>query len=147
MTAAESPSAALIDIAIAALGVGLSHALNNPYRDPAVSVLIGLALIASAGLLAQKRVSLLVSAGLDRDQVGQLRKIIVADPAVESVGHLLTMGLDAGECAVDGCLAVSVSPESRRGRASDQTPGARDQEALPGHPAPLRGVGSTQAGN
>ena len=86
-------SAALIGIAIAALGVGLSHALNNPYFDPAASVLIGLVLIASAGLLARKSVSLLVGASLDREQLGQLRKIIVADPAVESVGHLLTMRL------------------------------------------------------
>ena len=86
-------SAALIGIAIAALGVGLSHALRNPYFDPAASVLIGLVLIASAGLLARKSVSLLVGASLDREQLGQLRRIIVADPAVESVGHLLTMRL------------------------------------------------------
>ena len=86
-------SAALIGIAIAALGVGLSHALSNPYFDPAASVLIGLVLIASAALLARKSVSLLVGVSLDRDQLGQLRKIIIADPAVESLGHLLTMRL------------------------------------------------------
>jgi cation diffusion facilitator family transporter len=86
-------SAALIGIAIAALGIGLSHALKNPYVDPAASVLIGLVLIGSAGLLARKSVSLLVGVSLDRDQLGQLRKIIVADPAVESVGQLLTMRL------------------------------------------------------
>jgi len=86
-------SAALIGIAIAALGVGLSHALKNPYFDPAASMLIGLVLIASAALLARKSVSLLVGASLDREQLAQLRKIITADPAVESLGHLLTMRL------------------------------------------------------
>jgi len=86
-------SAALIGIAIAALGVGLSHALKNPYFDPAASVLIGLVLIASAGLLARKSVSLLVGASLDREQLTQLHRIITADPAVESVGQLLTMRL------------------------------------------------------
>lgn len=86
-------SAALIGIALAALGVGLSHALKNPYLDPTAAVLIGLVLIASAGLLARKSVSLLVGASLDRDQIAQLRKILVADPAVERVGHLLTMRL------------------------------------------------------
>jgi len=86
-------SAALIGIAIAALGVGFSHALKNPYFDPAASVLIGLVLIASAGLLARKSVSLLVGASLDRDQLAQLRQILTADPAVERVGHLLTMRL------------------------------------------------------
>jgi divalent metal cation (Fe/Co/Zn/Cd) transporter len=86
-------SAALIGIAIAALGVGLSHALNKAWLDPAASVLIGLVLIASAGLLARKSVSLLVGASLDREQLAQLRGILTADPAVERVGHLLTMRL------------------------------------------------------
>jgi hypothetical protein len=36
---------------------------------------------------------LLVGASLDRDQLAALRKIITADPAVESVGQLLTMRL------------------------------------------------------
>ena len=86
-------SAALLGIAIAALGVGLSHALKNPYFDPAASVLIGLVLIASAALLARKSVSLLVGVSLDREQLAQLRRILTADPAVERVGHLLTMRL------------------------------------------------------
>ena len=86
-------SASMIGIGTAALGVWLSHALENPYFDPAASVLIGLVLIASAGLLARKSVNLLVGVGLDRDQVDQLRKIISADAAVEAVGHLLTMRL------------------------------------------------------
>jgi cation diffusion facilitator family transporter len=86
-------SAALIGIAIAALGIGLGHALKNPYFDPAAAVVIGLVLIASAALLARKSVSLLVGASLDGDQLALLRTIITADPAVERVGHLLTMRL------------------------------------------------------
>jgi cation diffusion facilitator family transporter len=86
-------TASMIGIGMAALGVWLSHALNNPYFDPAASVLIGLVLIASAGLLARKSVSLLVGVSLDHEQIAQLRKIITDDPAVESVGHLLTMRL------------------------------------------------------
>ncbi len=86
-------SASLIGIAIAALGVWLGHSLNNPYLDPGAAVLIGLVLIASAALLARKSVSLLVGVSLDRDQLAQLRKILTADPAVERVGHLLTMRL------------------------------------------------------
>ena len=86
-------SAALIGIAMATLGVWLSHALNNPYLDPAASVLIGLVLIAAAALLAHKSIGLLVGASLDGDQLAQVRRIITADPAVERVGHLLTMRL------------------------------------------------------
>lgn len=86
-------SAALIGIAIAALGIWMSHALNKPYLDPAASVLIGFVLIASAALLARKSVRLLVGASLDGEQLAKVRKIIAADPAVESVRHLLTMRL------------------------------------------------------
>jgi cation diffusion facilitator family transporter len=86
-------SAALIGIALAALGVGLSHALHKPYLDPASSLMIGLVMIAAAALLARKSVSLLVGVSLDHGQVDQLRAIISADPAVESVEHLLTMRL------------------------------------------------------
>jgi len=86
-------SAALIGIAIAAIGVGLSHALDNPYFDPAASVLIGLVLISAAFLLTRECSGLLVGESVDLDQVVQLRKIIAADSAVESVGHLLTMQL------------------------------------------------------
>jgi cation diffusion facilitator family transporter len=86
-------SAALIGLAIAALGVGLSHALQSPFLDPAASVLIGLVMIATAALLARKSVHLLVGASLDHDQLAQLHEILAADPAVERVGHLLTMRL------------------------------------------------------
>ncbi len=86
-------SAALIGLAIAALGVGLSHALHNAYLDPAASVLIELVMIAATALLARKSVSQLVGASLDCYQLAQLRKILAADPAVESVGHLLIMRL------------------------------------------------------
>lgn len=86
-------SAALTGIAIAGVGVGLSHVLQNPYFDPAASVLIGLVMIVAAALLANKSVGLLVGASLDPGQLVHLRKILAADPAVENVGHLLTMRL------------------------------------------------------
>jgi cation diffusion facilitator family transporter len=86
-------SAALVGIAFAAAGIWLSHALDKPWLDPAASVAIGLVLIASAALLAHKSVSLLLGASLDGEQLTVLRRIITADPAVERVGHLLTMRL------------------------------------------------------
>jgi len=86
-------SAAPIGIAIAACGVWLSHHFGNPYFDPAASVAIGLMLIGAAALLVRKSARLLVGESLDADQIAQLRRIIAADPAVESVHHLLTMQL------------------------------------------------------
>jgi cation diffusion facilitator family transporter len=86
-------SAALIGIAIAALGIWLSHTFDNPYFDPAASVLIGVVLIGAAIMLAMKCSRLLVGESIDREQILHLRKIIAADVAVESVSRLLTMQL------------------------------------------------------
>jgi divalent metal cation (Fe/Co/Zn/Cd) transporter len=86
-------SAALAGIAIAASGIVLSHVFNNPYFDPAASVLIGLVLIAAAIVLARKCSGLLVGEGIDPDQIVKLREMMAADPAVDSVGQLLTMQL------------------------------------------------------
>ena len=86
-------SAALIGIAIAAAGIALSHAFDNPYFDPAASLLIGAVLIGAAVVLARKCSGLLVGESLDREQIVKLRETMALDPAVESVGRLLTMQL------------------------------------------------------
>jgi cation diffusion facilitator family transporter len=86
-------TAALIGIAIAAIGIWLSHTFDNPYFDPGASVLIGLVLIGAALVLARKCSRLLVGESIDREQIVQVRKIISSDTAVESVGQLLTMQL------------------------------------------------------
>ena len=86
-------SAALAGIAIAASGVWLSHAFDNPYFDPIASIFIGLVLLFAAAMLARKCGGLLVGESVDREQILQLQKIISADVAVESVGQLLTMQL------------------------------------------------------
>jgi len=85
--------AALVGLVVAALGVGLSHAFASRFFDPAAAILIGVVMIASAALLVRKSVGLLVGESMAGDQLALLRKIIAADPAVESVGHLQTMQL------------------------------------------------------
>jgi cation diffusion facilitator family transporter len=86
-------TAALIGIAVAAAGIGLSHAFGNPYFDPAASLLIGVVMIGAAIVLARKCSGLLVGESLDREQIVKLRNAIALDPAVETVGRLLTMQL------------------------------------------------------
>ncbi len=83
--------AALVGIAVAALGVFLSHFFTNPYIDPAASVLIGVVMVAAAFVLARKCGALLVGESIDHVQVTELRRLISAEPAVEAVGRLLTM--------------------------------------------------------
>ena len=86
-------SAALAGIAIAAIGVWLSHTFNNPYFDPIASLLIGLVLLGAAAMLARKCGGLLVGESVDHEQILRLKEILEADSAVESVGQLLTMQL------------------------------------------------------
>ena len=86
-------SVALIGIVLATLGIGLSHAFGNPYFDPAASIAIGLVLIGAAFVLGRRCSRLLVGESIDREQIVRIRKVIAAEPAVESVGNLLTMQL------------------------------------------------------
>ena len=86
-------SAALIGIGIAFLGVFLGQLFNNPYLDPAASMLIGVLLAAVAILLALESGALLVGESANSDQIRRVREIIRSEPAVEAVGDLLTMQL------------------------------------------------------
>ncbi|HJV50440.1 MAG TPA: cation diffusion facilitator family transporter [Noviherbaspirillum sp.] len=86
-------SAALIGIAVAASGIWLGQRFHNPYIDPAASVIVGLVLVAAAFSLARETGGLLVGESIDRGQIVKLKKIISSEPAVEKVGHLLTMQL------------------------------------------------------
>ena len=88
-------SAALAGIAIALLGIWLGHVFDNRYIDPAASVVIGFVLVTAAIFLARETGGLLVGESIDRDQIAQLKMLIANDPAVEAVGHLLTMQLGA----------------------------------------------------
>jgi cation diffusion facilitator family transporter len=86
-------SAALIGIGIAFLGIFLGQLFNNPYLDPAASMLIGVLLAAVAILLAMESGALLVGESANSDQIRRVREIIRSEPAVEAVGDLLTMQL------------------------------------------------------
>ncbi|HTD91734.1 MAG TPA: hypothetical protein VK663_13790 [Burkholderiales bacterium] len=77
--------AALIGMAIAALGVWLSYKFNNPFFDPGASVIVGLVLIGAAFLLIRKNSSPPISEPMDRYQIVQVLEVVVADSTVESV--------------------------------------------------------------
>ena len=102
-------SAALAGIAIAASGIALSHLFNNPYFDPAASVLIGLVLIGAAIVLARKCSGLFVGESVDREQIVKLRAVIAADPAVESVGQLLTMQLGTDSVLLTAAIRLGLT--------------------------------------
>jgi divalent metal cation (Fe/Co/Zn/Cd) transporter len=86
-------TAALLGLAVAFLGVLLSHELNMPALDAVASIAIGALLIFAAAALAWETGGLLVGEGVDEKTVKGLLSLIGSDPAVSSVGRVLTMQL------------------------------------------------------
>ena len=105
-------SAILAGIVIAALGIWLSRKIGDPYFDSGASLAIGLVLIGVAVLLARKRDGMPVNGRISRDQIAQVRSIIAADPAVESVGNLQTvqLGLDSVLLTAAVCFERRLNP-------------------------------------
>jgi cation diffusion facilitator family transporter len=86
-------TAALIGIGVAAAGIFLGQLFDNPYIDPAASVVIGLLLVGAAFTLARETGALLLGESVGVEQTGKLKELFRADPAIETVGQLMTMQL------------------------------------------------------
>jgi len=90
-------TAALLGLAIAAAGITLGHVFDNPYLDPAASVLIGLLLVGAAFALARETGALLVGEGIGTEATRRVCEILRDDPSIEDVGKLLSMQLGPDE--------------------------------------------------
>lgn len=84
-------SAALVGLAIAALGVWASVHFADPRIDGAASVLIGLVLAAVAILLAREAKGLLIGEAADPDLVRAMRSKLESEPRITHVNHLRTI--------------------------------------------------------
>jgi divalent metal cation (Fe/Co/Zn/Cd) transporter len=111
-------SAALIGLAIAALGIVLGHAFDNPYFDPAASVLIGLLLVGAAFALARETGALLVGEGIGRDATRKVREVFERDPAIMNVAELQSMQLGPDE------VLLTASVQFKRGMRIDEVEAA-----------------------
>lgn len=107
-------TAALLGLAIAALGILLGQLFDNPYFDPAASVGVGLLLIGAAFTLARETGGLLVGEGIGREQTGRLRNIFCAAPSIDTVGRLLTMQLGPDE------VLLTAAVQFKRGMRIDE---------------------------
>ena len=85
--------AALIGLALAALGVAGSAYFGLPWADGAASIAIGLLLILVAVFLANETRSLIAGEAAAPDIVARARETAVADPAVESVLQVASLHL------------------------------------------------------
>jgi cation diffusion facilitator family transporter len=84
-------SAALAGLAVAGLGIFLAHELDMPTLDGVASVVIGLLLCGAATLLLRESKGLLLGEAASPDVVAAVERVVAGDPAVDSVGRLLTM--------------------------------------------------------
>jgi cation diffusion facilitator family transporter len=111
-------SAALIGLAIAALGIFLGHLFDNPYFDPAASVLIGLLLVGAAFTLARETGGLLVGESIGPDATRRVRAIFDNDPDIQTVSKLMSMQLGPDE------VLLTAAVQFKRGMRIDEVEGA-----------------------
>ncbi|MBF5041900.1 cation diffusion facilitator family transporter [Aggregicoccus sp. 17bor-14] len=110
-------SAALAGIVVAAVGVSLSHALNNPYIDGAASVVIGLLLAGVAVVLAGVTRSLLVGVRADPLVLERIDQVVRSEPGVVGVAPPLSMHFGPEEVLLN--LEVQFQPERSVGELAE----------------------------
>jgi cation diffusion facilitator family transporter len=83
--------AALAGLAVAALGIFISHYYSLPQADGAASIAIGVILAGVAVLLIREARGLLIGEGIRPDTAAAIRELLGRHPLVRSVGQLLSM--------------------------------------------------------
>jgi len=84
-------SAALLGLAVAAVGVWASHAFGDPRIDGVASILIGLILAIVAMLLAREAKGLLIGESADPALIADIWKRVEARPEVTAINHVRTI--------------------------------------------------------
>ena len=83
--------AALTGLAVAAVGIFISHRFDMPQADGVASVVIGVILAGVAVLLIGEARGLLIGEGIRADTAAAIRTLLHKHPLVRSVGPLLSM--------------------------------------------------------
>jgi len=111
-------TAALLGLAIAAVGITLGYLFDSPYFDPAASVMIGLLLVGAAFALARETGALLVGEGIGTEATRRVCEILAADPSIQNVGKLLSMQLGPDE------VLLTAAVQFNRGMRIDEVEAA-----------------------
>jgi cation diffusion facilitator family transporter len=88
---------ALIGLFIALAGVTAAVVFDAPQADGVASICIGVLLVLIAGFMANETRSLLTGESASAEMVGEVRKILAADPRVVSVIEVLSLHLGPNE--------------------------------------------------
>ena len=84
-------TAALLGLLVAAAGIVAAQVLDLPIMDGVASVIIGLLLAITAGLLAYESQSLLTGEGVQPEIRASMRRLAEMEPGVVRLNELLTM--------------------------------------------------------
>lgn len=106
-------SAALVGIAIAAIGIGADQLTGSTIWDPAASIAIGFLLIGVAAWMARDTAGLLVGASARPDERAAIERVLEEDPHITEVLELLTMVL--GPNALLVAARIDLADEARGG--------------------------------
>jgi cation diffusion facilitator family transporter len=104
-------SAALAGLAIAAVGLALTHLLANPVFDAIASILIGLVLMAEAGLLGFECRGLIIGESARPLIIADVRRALARHPEIGRIEHLRTLQL--GPDSVMLVLGIRSDPEMK----------------------------------
>jgi divalent metal cation (Fe/Co/Zn/Cd) transporter len=96
-TVIAEDSAAIVGLALAALGVWASHQFNMPVLDAIASMLIGVLLAVVAVILIHESRSLLVGEGVQPSTANAIRELALADKRVKFAGKPLSMYIGPDE--------------------------------------------------
>jgi cation diffusion facilitator family transporter len=99
--------AALLGLAFALLGVGLSLVTGNEYWDAAGTALIGLLLVCVAVILAIETKSLLLGEAAGAEAQQRITGALEATTGVERIIHMRTMHLGPEELLVAAKIAIA----------------------------------------
>lgn len=150
-TVLAEDAAALVGLAIAALGIFLSHVFDEPQFDGAASILIGALLCGVAVLLVREARGLLIGEGIRPETARAIQDIAMTHDNVRNAGSVLSMYLGPEEVLVtvglefvEGTLAADAGKTVARLERDVQArfpmikrlyiatgAGAADEEVLP----------------
>lgn len=100
-------SAAMLGLIVAFLGIGLGQALDLPVLDGGGSIVIGLILAVTAGLLAYESKGLLIGESAQREVIDGIENIIDEQPGILRLNEMLTMHLGPNDVLLN--LSVDFS--------------------------------------
>jgi cation diffusion facilitator family transporter len=124
-------TAALVGLAFALIGVGLTLMTGDAVYDGIATIAIGLLLVAVAIILATEMKSLLIGESATREHVDQIQSAILAGSDIERIIHMRTLHLGPEELLVAVKVGVHRTASAGEVASTIDAAEARIRAAVP----------------